>query len=132
MLIDQPNLRLVVTGEGLFHVRVTQVGDDQGIEGVSRPSVDGILDQIQGHLEQRAPVRYLVGFSGMEDLTLAERWRVADRMRANRRFISRSAIYGLSGKLEFAFRVIVRVSGREDLRAFRSEARAREWLLESE
>jgi hypothetical protein len=128
LLIDEPNVRLEITEEGFFHVRVTEANSDEGVEGSARPEVDAILDRIQVHLEERAPVYYLVGFKGMEDLSLAERWRVAGRMRDNRKFITRSAVYGLSTKLQFAFRVIIRVSGRDDLRAFRTEDHARTWL----
>jgi hypothetical protein len=130
VLHDGPNLRITKTPEGLFKVDVSEEGDEQGIEGPQRPDVEAILQTIQKHLEANAPVHYLIGLAGVSDLTLAERWQIASRMRENRKYIERSALYGLSRQLEFAFRVIIRVSGRTDLRVFRTQDEARQWLLE--
>lgn len=130
VLLDEPNVHLELTEAGIFHVRVREHGEDQSVDSPARPDVDVILDMIQAHLERFAPVDYLVGLSGVEDLSLSERWRIAARMRTNRAFIRRSALYGLTKQLEFAFRVILRVSGRDDLRVFNSEQAAANWLVE--
>lgn len=129
VLLDEPNVHLEFSDDGIFHVEVSE-DSDQSVDSPGRPDVDAILASIQEHLERLAPVYYLVGLSGIQDLSLAERWQIASRMRENRRFIRRSAVYGLTKQLEFAFRVIIRVSGRNDLRVFRSYAPAREWLLQ--
>lgn len=129
VLLDEPNVHLEFSDDGIFHV---QVAEDAGqdVDSDQRPPVGAILDSIQEHLERLAPVYYLVGLSGIRDLTLSERWEIANRMRENRQYIRRSALYGLTKQLEFAFRVIIRVSGRSDLRVFRTRDAARDWLLE--
>ena len=130
VLIDQPNVHLEFTDAGIFHVQVMEASADEQVGSDTRPNIQPILDGIQVHLVELAPVYYLVGFRGMEDLTLSERWVAAKRMRENRYLVTRSAIYGLSSKLAFAFTLMIRVSGRRDLRVFEHKIDAQAWLMD--
>ena len=67
---------------------------------------------------------------GLGDLSLADRWKLSSRMRDNRRFIARSAVFGLGTAQRFMLKVILRASGRDDLRAFERRDDAETWLLE--
>ena len=53
---------------------------------------------------------------------------MARRMKKNRPYIERSAIYGLAPTLDVAFRVILRASGRDDMRTFPDADSALTWL----
>lgn len=119
LLIDEPDLRLELTPTGIFHVRLS-TGERTG---------DDVLDAIQPHLEDHAPVRYLVDVSGVDGLSLAERWRLAERMKENRRHIRKTAVLGVRPLLQFPVRVILRVSGRDNVRLFGDRAQAERWLL---
>jgi hypothetical protein len=130
VLVEEPNLRIELTPRGIFHVQVSEGSAAEAVGGDARPDVGAIMDEIQVHLIANAPVLYLVDLSAIGDLALSERWDLAGRMKQNRQYIARSALYGLSSQLEFAFRVIIRVSGRKDLRVFPGRAEAEAWLLE--
>ena len=88
------------------------------------------MDIIGHHIEQHAPVNSLIDLSGVPDLSLSERWRLASRMKGNRQWIRRTGMFGLSPAMTIAYRVIARVSGRDDLAFFDSEDSARQWLLD--
>ena len=130
VLVDERNLYIEVRADGLFHIKVTEAGPDDAIGGASRPSVDSIMDVIGHHMEQHAPVNSLIDLSGVPDLSLSERWRLAARMKGNRQWIRRTGMFGLSPAMTIAYRVIARVAGRDDLAFFDDEAAARQWLLD--
>lgn len=119
VLIDEPDCRLELTPEGIFHVRLARSERDS----------DDVLDAIQPHLEANAPVRYLVDVTDVKELSLAERWRLAGRMKENRPLIKRSAVLGVRPVLRFPVQVILRVSGRDNVRLFADQREAEEWLL---
>jgi hypothetical protein len=122
--------RLLATGHR-FHVhelpsgilRVTVWGRG------SRTDVDELFNAYQPHLEQRSPALTLTDVTALDDLELSARWAFAERMRKNRQFVLRSAVIGLRPELEVVLRVLVRVSGRKDLRVFDRREDAEEWLL---
>jgi hypothetical protein len=120
VLVDEPDLRVELTETGIFHVRL-RTTDREG---------DAILDAIQPHLEAHAPARYLVDVSNVRDLSLSERWRLAERMKENRQFIHRTAVLGVNSFLRFPVQVILRVSGRDNVRLFSERPSAERWLLE--
>lgn len=120
VLIDEPNVRLELTDAGVFFMR----GRATGASGLEE-----VLALMQPHLEEHAPVLFLNDFSGVADLSLADRWKIASRMKDNRKFIRRSAMFGLSSAMQFAARVVLRASGRQDVRVFDSREEAEAWLL---
>ena len=130
VLVDDPNLYMEMRTDGLMHVKVMEATAEDAINGSTRPEVDDIMDTIGHYLEQHAPVNQMIDMSGVPDLTLSERWRLAARMKDNRKHIRRTAIFGLTPQMAVAYRVIARVARREDMCIFPDEARARAWLLE--
>ncbi len=118
-LLELPFVELQLTGEGIFHARLR---DAPGA------GVDEVLDAIQPHLEAHAPVRYLIDASDAPDPSLPERWKLSRRMAANRHLIEKSAVVGLAGPRLFIFNVLVRASGRRNLRAFADAETAGRWL----
>lgn len=79
-------------------------------------------------LRMRAPASVLTDASELDDVTMRARWVYAQRMTEHRRFIGRSAVVGLSPSMEVATRVMIRASGRDDLRVFPTRAQALGWL----
>ena len=120
VLIDEPHVHLELMDSGVFFMRARASGAS-GLEEV--------LAMMQPHLEEHAPVLFLNDFSGVADLSLADRWKIASRMKDNRQFIRRSAMFGLAGPMHFAARVVLRASGRKDVRVFDSRQEAEAWLL---
>lgn len=118
-LLDLPFVDLRLTSDEIFYARLR---NDVG------SGVDEVLGAIQPHLEAHAPVRYLVDVSEIPELGLDERWKLSSRMKANRALIHRTAVLGLSTARLFMFNVIVRASGRSNLRAFNDPVEARRWL----
>jgi hypothetical protein len=122
--------RLLATGQR-FHVhelsggilRVTAWGRCR------RADVDELFDAYQPELEKRVPALTLTDVTALDDLELSARWAFAERMRKNRQLVLRSAVIGLRPELEVVLRVLVRVSGRKDLRVFDRGEDAEEWLL---
>lgn len=121
VLIDEPAIRLEITPEGLFSVRLRES---------DTVDVQMVADKLQPHLEAHAPVRYFVDVTGIQQLELSERWRLSRRMKANRKFITATAVVGLSSSSLFMFNVIVRASGRSSVRAFSDRDEALAWLCE--
>ena len=119
VLIDEPDLLLELTPEGIFYARLAR----------SERASDEVLNAIQPHLEANAPVRYLVDVTEVKELTLAERWRLAERMKENRPLIMRTAVLGVHPMLRFPVQVILRVSGRDNVRLFATREDAQRWLL---
>jgi hypothetical protein len=120
VLVDEPSIRVELTDDGAF-LATPRTG--------AHISVEGVLDSIQPHLEAHAPVRYLVDARGLDELSLADRWKLSSRMKTNRRYIDRSAVFGLGAAQRFMLQVILRASGRSDVRAFERREEAERWLL---
>ena len=55
---------------------------------------------------------------------------IADYSKGNRPYVRKSAVLGLKGVKRFFFDVVVRVSGRYDLRPFRTYEEALRWFAE--
>jgi hypothetical protein len=130
VLVDDPNLHIEIRTDGLLHVKVMEATPDDAINGSTRPEVDDIMDTIEHYLEQHAPVNQMIDMSGVPDMTLSERWRLAARMKANRQYIRRTAVFGLTPQMAVAYRVIARVARRRDMCIFDDFDEARSWLLE--
>ena len=95
----------------------------------TRDDLNALFDAYQPLLEAHAPVRTLTDVSGLGDVSWSARWAFAERMKENRRLIDKSAVIGLSPRLEVVLRVVLRVSRRTDLRTFDTRAAAEAWLL---
>lgn len=122
-LIHTGGVRVELTDKGLFSVAVLP-------SALEEATLEEVLDQINPHLEANAPVLYLLDGSTFPDLSLAERWGLAKRAQRNRALIKKSAIYAMPTRLRFALDVVIRVSGRDNLRAFPDRASAEAWLLQ--
>lgn len=94
------------------------------------PDVEEYVAALVPILQMRAPACVLTDATDIEDLTLRARWVYAQKMTEHRRFISRSAVIGLSPRMDVVLRVLVRASGRSDLRVFFSRREAMIWLRE--
>jgi hypothetical protein len=94
-----------------------------------RVDVEELFAAYQPVLEAHAPALTMADLTALEDLELSARWAFAERMRKNRRFVLRSAVLGLRPELELVIRVLMRVSGRKNLKVFDDRADAETWLL---
>jgi hypothetical protein len=90
--------------------------------------IDDFFDVFQPLVEERAPTRVLVDASRLGETTLRLRWRILQRVRANKPLIERSAIYGLSERLESLLWVVFTLSGRSNIRTFLWRHEAEAWL----
>lgn len=92
------------------------------------PDVEEYVAALVPILQLRAPACILTDATDIEDLTMRARWVYAQRMTEHRRFLARSAVVGLSPRMDVVLRVLVRASGRSDLRVFYSRQDAMSWL----
>ena len=67
---------------------------------------------------------------GLGKSSLNLRWKLAMRMKQNRGLIRRSAVFGLSERLTTVVRIILRASGRTNVRIFDTRDAAEKWLLD--
>lgn len=99
------------------------------VEGDANESdLDQFFEIVQPLLEERAPARVLIDAARLRDSTLGFRFKLAVRMRANKPLIDRSAIFGLPRRQESVLRVLLRLSGRSNVRTFMWRHEAEVWL----
>ncbi len=122
VLIEGPFYRVEQTEDGI--IKTT---------GWGSPTAEQIGEYCARHramLKPIAPARSLMDASKIGDLSMSARWRFAQELKKNRTLVSRSAVYGLSPQLQTIMRILIRASGRTDLRGFPSESAALAWLRE--
>ena len=90
--------------------------------------VDAFFETFQPLVEERAPARVLVDASRLGGTTLRLRWVLVRRLRANKLFVERSAIFGLSSRLETLLWIVFSLSGRSNIRTFMWRHEAEAWL----
>lgn len=95
------------------------------------PDVDEYVAALLPILKLRAPALVLTDATALEDLTVRARWAYAQRMTEHRKFIARSAVIGLSASMETVIGLLIRASGRSDLRVFPERGQAVAWLHEA-
>lgn len=94
------------------------------------PDVDEYVAALMPILKLRAPARVLTDATELDDLTMRARWAYAQRMAEHRHLIAKSAVIGLSSRMETVIGLLIRASGRSDLRLFPDRAQAMAWLHE--
>ena len=99
------------------------VGDDAREE-----DVDPFFETFQPLVEQRSPARVLVDATRLGRTTLRLRWELVRQLRTTRPLIERSAIFGLSSKLETLLWILFTVSRRSNVRTFLWRHEAEAWL----
>ncbi len=90
--------------------------------------VDPFFETFQPLVVERNPARVLVDASRLGETTLKLRWRLLKHLRANKPFVERSAIFGLSPRLETLFWIVFSLSGRSNIRTFMWRHEAEAWL----
>lgn len=94
------------------------------------PDVDEYVRALVPILQLRAPARILTDATELEDLTVRARWAYAQRMAEHRKYIAKSAVIGLSPRMDAVIGLLIRASGRSDLRVFSDRSAAVAWLRE--
>jgi hypothetical protein len=90
--------------------------------------VEPFFEIFQPLVMERNPVRVLVDASLLGETTLKLRWLLLGHLRANKPFIERSAIFGLSSRLETLLWIVFSLSGRSNIRTFMWRHEAEAWL----
>lgn len=122
-LLDEGEVYALEDHEGVLVNRIRGVGD--------REDVNRCVDAFQKQLIPRAPARVLIDTSDAVDISMSGRWDLASRMKENRPYIARTAVIGLRPSLELALRVLLRVSGRDNIKTFGNYEDAMAWLEEA-
>jgi hypothetical protein len=105
------------------HTIAVTVGGDAREE-----DVEPFFEIFQPLMEELAPVRVLVDGTYLRETTLRVRWEILKRLRANKPFIERSAIFGLTPRLETLLWIVFGLSGRSNIRTFLWRHEAKAWL----
>lgn len=108
--------------DGIVRVRVREDG--------SLEDVEDMFAQLAEFLRARAPARLVSDATAFSTVTWADRWKLAQGLRQIGRHIARSAVVGLPPSMAFTAQVIVRGSGRTNMRFFEDESAALDWLGE--
>ncbi len=90
--------------------------------------VEPFFEVFQPLVEERTPALILVDATQLKDTTLKLRWEILKRIRANKPFIERSAIFGLSERLETLLWIVFSLSRRTNIRTFLWRHEAETWL----
>ena len=80
-----------------------------------RTSTERFFEHFQPILERHAPARIIVDVANVESMTMSARWRLAERMKAQRRWIYRSAVYNVDETRRLVGGVLLRVTGRRNV-----------------
>lgn len=124
LLFERPGHWIVEhTDKGIFFVRIQMTFTDA-------PTMDAFMDEARPHLERLQPVLYMNDATYVQDGPLGLQWRLSTHMKANARFIKRSAVFGLTPRKAFLVRTLGRASGRTNLRVFDTREECERWLLD--
>ena len=122
ILVDGPRYRIEETADGILLVNLAGDAKD--------PDFDEFFGKFQHLLEERAPATVSIDAGALGESSLNLRWKLAMRMKQNRGLIHRSAVFGLSERLTTVVRIILRASGRTNVRIFDTRDAAEKWLLD--
>jgi hypothetical protein len=120
LLLDDGRYWIEAIGESTLFVSLR--GDAQDSD------LDRVFEVFQPALVERAPADVLIDARSIGESSLSTRWKLAMRMKSNRPYIRRTAIYGVSAGYEAALRILVRASGRSNIKVFASREEAETWL----
>ncbi len=90
--------------------------------------VDLFFETFQPLVEERTPARVLVDATRLGGTTLKLRWELVKRLRASKPFIERSAVFGLSPRLDTLLWIVFTLSRRSNIRTFMWRHEAEAWL----
>jgi len=99
-------------------------------EETREEDLDAFFAALRPLLEARAPARVLVDASRFSGTPLRLRWQMWRRMRAERAWIGRTAVFGLSDRLETLLWVLPVPGRRRNVRTFLWRHEAEEWLAD--
>jgi hypothetical protein len=123
VLLDEHGLTLVKTDDGLIRSRFC------GTEDVPAHEADAVFARIRAIMAAHAPVRHLLDGRDITLDSLALRWKLAQHMGQQRAFIAKSAVVSGSTTTRTLASVVVRASGRTNVRFFKTMDEAEAWLL---
>ena len=120
LLLDDGRYWIEAVGESTLFVSLRGDAKDSDL--------DRVFGVFQPALIERAPADVLIDATSVGDSSLSVRWKLAMRMKSNRPYIRRTAIYGVSAGCEAALRILLRAAGRDNIRIFASREEAEAWL----
>lgn len=118
---DSPELRAVMRDDGVLHVVADGVATAEDVESYG--------SRMLKVCEDNAPILHLLDVRHLDTTDLAARWKLSELMKKQREFIKKSAVVGVDGSKRMMAQVVVKVSGRKNVRFFDNEKDATAWLL---
>lgn len=111
--IEEREDHLHIRAMGHFDAESTTRATELAAEKIRQPGKrwNIVTDFTDAFIEERAANKILAAYS-----------------KGNRPFVRKSAVLGLGGTKRFFFDIVVRISGRHDLRPFRNYEDALEWF----
>lgn len=111
---------------------IRELADDAVLLAVGEEAreedLEPLFEALRPLLEARAPAKLLVDASRLAATPLRVRWQVLRNMRAQRSLVARTAVFGLSERLETLLWIALGVSRRRNLRTFLWRHEAETWL----
>jgi hypothetical protein len=124
ILVEEARYLIEEIAEGTLFVALAGDAKD--------PDFDEFFQKFQPLLEARAPAKVLIDATHLGASSLSLRWKLAMTMKQNRPYIRRSAVFGLSERLLTVVRIILRASGRNNVKSFAERSEAESWLVEGD
>ena len=118
---EGPGWRIEKTDSGVIHAKVMgSTSDDE---------IFRYMEVWQRVVEENAPCLHLLDAADIELNDLKSRWDLATRMKDNARLFAKSAVIGETGAKRWIGQVVVKTSGRKNVRFFDTAAEAEAWLI---
>ncbi len=86
------------------------------------------FEAVEPLVASRSPARILVDATYLGETSLRLRWQIIKRMRDLRSRVARTAIFGLSPRLEVLLWILFAIRRREDVRTFLWRHEAESWV----
>jgi hypothetical protein len=123
VLLSEHGLTLEKTDDGLIRAHL------DGTQDIASEDADAFFDRIREVMKANAPVLHLLDGRDIAIESLALRWKLAQHMSKQSTFIKKSAIVSHSATTRILASVVVRTSGRKNVRFFKTMAEAEAWLI---
>lgn len=124
VLFDQFGLTMALSDDGIV------VSTVHGAQNLPPDEADVLFEGIRAVMAAQAPVLHLLDGRGINVDSLAMRWKLAQHMNRQRALIKKSAVVSDSATTRTLGSVVVRTSGRTNVRFFRTVEEAKAWLLD--
>lgn len=121
--------RVVANGDSYRIMRLPSGVLELVLDGtVTDALFDEFFSTFHEVLEANAPARLVIDMGALAPLSMSTRWRLGERMKAQRHLIHRTGVYHTSDWAQVAGRILLRVTGRNNIALVKTRDEALEYV----